>query len=168
MKKFLLILLLLSLMPTEAKAQADVRVDCATQTGQWVACTSPGLGNAGYPTGSTPLAGAFSGANTTTSAATITAPAGKTPYTCYIEANGLGATALGTVQANLTQIGPVGGTTWSFEYTYVAGATLVNVALIHTFNPCVSGGPVGGTMTFNVPGAAGNTLTNLNIQGYAQ
>lgn len=130
--------------------------------------SEPGAGNAGYPSGSTPLANSIATANTTSLGVTITAPAGQFPYVCYIEVSGLGATALTTVSPNITQIGPTGATAFSFEYTYVAGAGLVNAPLQRTFTPCLKGGPAGGTMTFNVAGAAGNTSTNLNIQGYAE
>jgi hypothetical protein len=131
----------------------------------------PGSGNAGYPPGSTPLVGVFSGAAVTSQAAFITAPAGQFPYVCYVEVNGLGSSVTATVTPNLTQVSSTGGLTflWQGQYIFTGSATTVNVPFRLTFTPCVKGGPTGGTMTFNVPGGgAGNTTTNIMIYGYAE
>jgi hypothetical protein len=128
----------------------------------------PGAGNAGYPPGSTPLAAAFSGADTTTQAALITAPANQFPYVCGFEVSGLGATGLTQVAPSLTQVSVTGALTFTFEYTFVAGAGLPNTPLQRTFTPCLRGGPTGGSITLNVPGAAGNTSTLINIWGYTE
>jgi hypothetical protein len=80
----------------------------------------------------------------------------------------LGATAAQTVTVT---VGPLtaGGITHSFEYTYVAGATLPNTPLIHSYTPCMPGASTAGAINVTVPGAtAGNTSTLINVWGFSE
>jgi hypothetical protein len=141
---------------------------------QTVACQGPTAGNCvaaaqvapGIASGQTAVTGVFSGADTTTAAASLAATAGKTNFVCEISIDGLGATAIGNVLATLA--GLAGGNTLTYQYSMPAGATVPSVPVVRTFNPCKSASAVNTAITLTVPGAAGNTSTNINIGGYQQ
>lgn len=109
-----------------------------------------------------PLNGVFSGADTGGQSASITASAGMTPYITGFRVDGLGATAATNVTVTIT--GTSSGTL-SYTYSFVAGATTPNTPLDVKL-PVPIASSVGGTITVSVPGAAGNTNTNINLYGY--
>lgn len=127
----------------------------------------PGSGNAGYPPGSTPTGSVASGANTGGFGVSITPGATTYAYLCGAQVNGLGATGATTVTPTIT--GAAGGTlTYQGQYTFPAGAAVVTTPFERTFTPCLRGSAPGIAVTFNVPGAAGNTATNSQIWGYVE
>jgi hypothetical protein len=123
-----------------------------------------GTGVAGFPAGSTPISAVFSGADTTTAAATLAAAAGKTTYISGFTVAGLGSTAGGPV--TVTVSGLVGGTTQSYSYVYTASATTPNTPLQVTFNQAIPGNAVNTAIVVTVPGQAGNTATQINAWGF--
>ena len=130
----------------------------------------PGLGNAGYPPGSTPAAAVFGpGANAAGASASIAPPAGQFAYLCYFEVSGNGATAATTVspQSQGNTVGP-NGLFWENSYTYPLGAGVAATPFTRSFNPCLRGATQGSALGVNVPGAAGNTTTVIQVTGYTQ
>jgi hypothetical protein len=114
----------------------------------------------------TPVTGTFSGADTTTAAATLTGVAGKTTYICGFQVNGLGLTTGATVQVAVATIAP--GNTLNFAYTFPTGAAVVATPITQTFSPCLPASAAGANITVTVPGGAGNTSTNISAWGYLQ
>lgn len=112
----------------------------------------------------TPVTGVFSGADTTTAAASLAATAGKTNFVCDISIDGLGATAINNALATVT--GLAGGNTLTYLYSMPVGATVPSVPVRLNFNPCKAASAVNTAITVTVPGAAGNTATEINVGGY--
>jgi hypothetical protein len=127
-------------------------------------CTSGGTGPGGNPAGATPVTGVFSGADTTTAAATLAGAAGHTTYICNFTVSGLGATAQTPVTVTVATL--TGGNTLSYSYVFVAGATLPNTPLAVNYTPCLAASAAATAITVTVPGAAGNTATQINASGY--
>jgi hypothetical protein len=117
----------------------------------------------GYPAGATPLTAAFTGADTTTAAATLPAAVGQRTYVCGYSISGAGATAATPVNAVLSGL----TTSLQYVYTYIAGATLANQTLQGTFLPCVPSSALNTAIVMTVPGAAGNTNTAISLTGYS-
>jgi hypothetical protein len=136
----------------------------------WAAMVSCALAqssgfNPAYPPRATAVAAVSSGADTTTASASIPAAPGQTSYVCGFTVSGLGATA-GT---NVTvTVGPLAtaGSNFSYPYVFAAGATLLNTMLAVSYLPCIPANAQNTAITVTVPGAAGNTSTNINVQGY--
>lgn len=143
---------------------------CPGATGIAVPCNAPASGTvaAGYPPNSTPQANSFSGADTTTQALAIAGAAGKFSYLCGFRVDGLGATALANVTVTVGGFIPGASLSMSFIYTFPLGATIASAPLIQAFSPCLEGAGLGNAITLTVPGAGGNTQTNINIWGYQQ
>jgi hypothetical protein len=122
----------------------------------------------GYPAGSIPLASATSGADTSTLSATLGSDPGRLTYVCGWAVSGLGATAATNVVVTVGNIFPGGGgnTTLVYEYAFTATAVTPNVPIGNNFSPCLPTTAVGTGITVTVPGAAGNTVTNINLWGY--
>jgi hypothetical protein len=126
-----------------------------------------GSGSAGYPPGATPQIGITNGADTTGVGASITPSASQYAYLCSFEINGLGATAATTVTPTIS--GTAGGApTFQGQYTFPLGATVVATPLIRSYSQCMRGAGLGQALNINVPGAAGNTTTNITVYGYVQ
>src|SRR5215831_15496110 len=101
----------------------------------------------------TPIVGVFSGADTSSAAATLTGVAGKTTYICGFSVSGLGATSATNVTAT---VATVGGVTMSFTYAFANGATALSTTLLIYFPMCLPNNTLGGNIVVTVPGAAGN------------
>jgi hypothetical protein len=129
---------------------------CLNAAGQAVVCnpTNPGTG----------VTGSFAGADTTTAAATLAGAAGKTTYVCGFSINGLGATAATTVNVTVGTL--IGGNSANFVYIFALGATVQNTPLVQNFSPCIPANAVNTAITVTVPGAAGNTSTNISAWGF--
>ena len=117
----------------------------------------------------TPVTATFAGADTSTATATITAPAAKFAYLCGFNVSGLGATAATTVSPTITGLASGSTFTLNGAYTFAAGAAVQNTP----FNPapfptCLAGNGAGTNIVVTVPGAAGNTITDINAWGYTQ
>jgi hypothetical protein len=130
------------------------------------ATPAAGSGNAGYPTGATPVGNAFSGADTTTAAATLPAAAGKFTYIAGFTVSGLGATATTTVNVTVGTL--VGSTTPTYSYVFQTGATVVDTSVSVLYSPAIPANAINLPITVTVPGAAGNTATQINAWGYQQ
>lgn len=174
MLRILLTLAAILLWATVASAQT---VSCTGPTGQNCVpvvtipsslSATAGSGNAGYPVGSTPITAIFSGADTTSSAATLAAAAAKFTYICGFQIGGLGATAATIVNPTVGTV--IGGNTFTFAsaYTFASGAAVASTPFTYTFSPCVPGSAVNTAVVVTVPGAAGNTSTAINAWGYQQ
>ncbi len=136
---------------------------CLNSSGQAIACTGT-AGAAGYPAGATPIGGAFSGADTTTQAATLALASGKTTYICGFTVSGLGATGATTVAVTVATL--VGSTTLTYSYVFPAGATVVATSIGKEYSPCIPASAAAAAITITVPGAAGNTATQINAWGF--
>jgi hypothetical protein len=143
--------------PGNNVAQGGVQM-CINPSGQAVPCTSP--------TGQTQVTGAFSGADTTTQAATLAGTAGKTTFICGFSVSGLGSTAGGQVSVTVATL--TGPTTLTYSYVFAAGAAVANTPIQFTYNPCLPASAVNTAITVTVPGQAGNTATQINTWGYQQ
>jgi hypothetical protein len=119
----------------------------------------------GYPAGSIPLVAVVSSADTTSSVATLSAITGRLTYVCGFSVSGLGATALTNVVVTAASV--VGNVSPSYAYSFPLGATLPAVPIGNSFTPCLPGSLVNSPISVTVPGAAGNTNTNVNAWGYA-
>jgi hypothetical protein len=144
---------------------------CLNASGQAVPLDALGLncgGDSGGngPPGSVQTTGVFSGADTTTAGASLAATANKTNYLCGVNISGLGATAATTVVFTIT--GLIGGNTLSYSYVFVAGVALPNTPVPLFFTPCIAASAVNSAITVTVPGAAGNTATQINVNGFRQ
>jgi hypothetical protein len=126
-------------------------------------CTS---GGGTLPSGATPVTGTFSGADTTTQAITLAGTAGKTTYICSFSVSGLGATAGTSVTVTVATL--LGSSTLSYSYFYQAGATVANTPLVVNYPQCIAANAAATAITITVPGAAGNTLTQINASGFQQ
>jgi hypothetical protein len=130
-----------------------------------------------YPSGALPMVGYISAANTGGGlnvflpVSGVTVPPNKVVYICGFNVNGLGATALTNVGVNLysTQRGDGAGATPLFAYQFPAGVTAIATPITMNFSPCLAAnGPGNNTINVFVPGAAGNTQTNIMLWGYAK
>lgn len=109
---------------------------------------------------------AATGADTASSAVQI-GDATHFTYVCGITVSGLGATAATNVTVTVGPFTTTAGSQNSitFEYAFTGSATTINTPINVTFPVCL---PTFGIATLTVPGAAGNTVTNLAIWGYKQ
>ena len=114
----------------------------------------------------TTVGNAFSGADTTSQAATLALAAGKTTYICGWTVSGLGATGATTVQIVVATL--VGSSSPNYSYVFPAGATVVATSAGATYSPCIPANAAASAITVTVPGAAGNTATQINAWGYQQ
>lgn len=121
--------------------------------------------NPQYPPRATAIVGVATGADTASATATIPAAQGQTSYVCGFTVSGLGATGLTNVTVT---VGPLAtaGSNFSYPYQFVAGATLINTMLQVSYQPCIPANAINTAITVTVPGSAGNTSTNINVQGY--
>jgi hypothetical protein len=141
---------------------------CLNASGIAVPVDAAGLncGNSGGngPPGSVQATGVFAGADTSTASAALGATVNKTNYACSLTITGLGATALTPVVATIA--GLIGGNTLSYTYIFPAGATTAATPLVINFSPCIAASAANSAITATVPGAAGNTATQINITGF--
>lgn len=119
---------------------------------------------AGWSPG-TPIVGVFSGADTSSATATLTGVANKVTYICGFSVSGLGATSATNVTVT---VATVAGGTLSFSYAFASGATALSTTLLIFFPMCLPNNTIGGNIVVTVPGAAGNTATQINAHGYVQ
>jgi hypothetical protein len=112
----------------------------------------------------TPVAAVFTGADTTTQNVALAGVANKTTYICGISVTGLGATGLTAISVTVASIAP--GVTLTFQYVMPAGATVQSTPLAVNFSMCLPASATGTAITVTVPGAAGNTATQINAWGY--
>jgi hypothetical protein len=115
----------------------------------------------------TPVMGVASGADTSTLSTTLpaaTAGSGKFTYICGVTISGLGATGLTTVVATIATL--TGNKTASMTYIFPAGATVATTPINIQFSMCVPANAKETAITITVPGAAGNTATQINAHGY--
>jgi hypothetical protein len=138
---------------TAVNAIGQVRM-CINATGNAVACQGINV------------TGAFSGANTNSASAMLAGAIGKTAYICGFQVNGLGATGVTTVNISVATL--VGGNTANFAYTFPAGATVAATPMSQTFSPCLPANAAATPLSITVPGAVGNTSTNISAWGYQQ
>lgn len=148
--------------PNGATAGGSVQM-CVNSASQAIPCTGT-TGAAGYPAGATPIGGAFSGADTTSQAATLALASGKTTYICGFTVSGLGATGATTV--NVTVATLVGSVTLTYSYVFPAGATVVATSIGREYSPCIPASAAAAAITITVPGATGNTATQINAWGF--
>jgi len=115
-----------------------------------------------------PVTGVFSGADTSSQAVTLTGATNKTTYICGFTISGLGATSATAVVATVASLAKGDGTgvTWSYTYVFASGATTVSQPLVVQFSMCIPASAIGASITVTVPGAAGNTATQINAHGY--
>lgn len=134
-------------------------------TNGWLQSIFNQLSDSGGAGPATPITATFSGADTTTAAATLAAAASKTTFICGFQVNGLGATGLANGVATVT--GLTGGATINYTYSMPAGVTVVTTTPLNViFSPCIPGNAVNTAIVVTVPGAAGNTSTTISAQGY--
>jgi hypothetical protein len=114
--------------------------------------------------GGTQITGVFSGADTSSAAATLAGTAGKTTYICGFNVNGQGATGASIVNIAVATL--IGGNTANFVYTMPAGATVVSTPVVQNFTPCIPANAAATAITVTVPGAAGNVNTSIMAWGY--
>lgn len=110
----------------------------------------------------------FSGADTSSAAATLPAAAGKFTYICGFNVSGLGATGATIVSPTVGTVSPGNTLTFSGGYTFPAGATVAATPFNQTFPGCLAGNAVNTGIAVTVPGAAGNTSTTINVWGFQQ
>jgi hypothetical protein len=140
---------------------------CVNASGQAAPCNAPGSGSSGYPPGSTPISAVFSGADTTTANAALAAGgAGIFTYVCGFSITGLGATAATPVSPTVATV--ANGKTLTYSYLFALGATAQNTPVSFTYAPCLPASAANAALTVTVPGAAGNTATQINAWGYQQ
>jgi hypothetical protein len=108
----------------------------------------------------------FNGANTTGQTLLIEGQSDRTAYICGLTVSGKGATAAKSVAVTVLTLAPSPKLT--FEYNYPAGTDTIAMPLVKNFRPCLPSSTVGGSITVIVPGAAGNTQTNVVATGYRQ
>lgn len=170
MLKFLATLLLFLGLLAPARAQQNDPGCSPAGSTQLVSCRQFGLGNDGYPIGSTPITAGFSGANTTSAQAVLTPLAGQFAYICGLSVNGLGATAQTFANVNLQNA--QSGFQWTGMYQYVAGAAVANPGFPSTgwmtFTPCLRANAISTNINIVVGGAAGNTSTIIEAAGYSK
>jgi hypothetical protein len=161
MKKILLLLLLL-LLPGEALAQQPI---CANPAGQWLSCSTQGLGNAGYPAGATPIAVSITA---TTGGITALLPnvANQYTYACGFSVSPGSATAAITLLVTLLNI--AGTFTWAVGAPVTAAGT-TGATLTVLFTPCLRSNVVNQQVGV-VVGAlgAGGVNQAATIWGYQQ
>lgn len=159
-----------TMFPTPSGSSAAPLVVPGTlnASSQAVPLAAFGLGNAGYPPGSTPLIATFNGADTASQAITFAADTARVNFVCEVSIEGLGATATATVSPSIS--GLASGSTWTFfdDYIFATGAAVVNTPFRKSFNPCLAGNAVNTALSLTVPGAAGNTTTVIQMSGYKQ
>jgi len=135
----------------------------------WAAMVSCALAqtsgfNPSYPPRASAVTAVNSAADTTTLAAALPAATGQWTYICGFTVSGLGATT--GVGTPVTVATLVGGNTATYEYSFVTGATLANPVLSINYTPCIPASAINAAITVTVTGAAGNTATNIVVQGY--
>jgi hypothetical protein len=118
---------------------------------------------AGVPTSVTAV---FTGADTASATATLSAAAGQFTYICGFNVSGLGATAATSVTPTVT--GLPNTLTYTGAFTFAAGATVADAAVSFTYAPCLPSSAVNTGIVVTVPGAAGNTALSINAWGYRQ
>jgi hypothetical protein len=124
-------------------------------------------GQAGYPGNATPITAVFSGADTTTAAATLAAPAaGKFDYICGFSVSGLGSTAGGGVSVTIATL--ASSNTLTYSYVFAAAVGTQNTPIGFTYNPCLPASAAAAAIVVTVPGQAGNTATQINAWGFQQ
>jgi hypothetical protein len=106
----------------------------------------------------------FNGANTTSQAVSIAGKPGRTAYICSLRVSGLGATAAKSVAVTVATL--ASSPTLTYQYNYPAGAKTIAPPLEKSFSPCLPSSTVGNSITVTVPGAAGNTQTDVVVTGY--
>lgn len=162
MRRLLFALLLLAGVQISAPAQAQVIPGCATPgSTQPASCVQPGLGNAGYPIGSTPQAQSATG---TTGAVSATLPAiqGQYEYFCLLKISTIGGTA--TISP-ITLSGLQGGNfIIQGVNSSVAGNTYEPVPLVQCLRAATPNTAI--TATTTADGTA--TSVNVYISGYSQ
>jgi hypothetical protein len=127
-----------------------------------------------YPPGALPLVSAFSGANTGGLSLNMPylgpPPPNKTVYLCGFNVSGLGATGLTNIGIIVANVNRGDGVVANpiFEYQFPAGATVLAVPVTVTFTPCLQATAPNVQMGLSINGAAGNTVMNVNIWGYAK
>jgi hypothetical protein len=171
MRKLLMVgtaLVALALLTAESRAQSPAQTCAAPGSTIPASCLQPGLGNATYPIGATPLSCAFSGANTTTATCTLQSAPGQFAYFCGVTFSGLGATAATPVTPTIT--GLVNTITLTGGFTFVAGAAAFDTVTSYSFasNACQPASAVNTNIVITLPGAAGNTQTNIYGWGFRQ
>jgi hypothetical protein len=137
----------------------------------------PSTGTA-YPYNAIPVTAVFAAADTVTASASIPAFPGRVSYICGFTVNGLGLTTGATV--NVT-VGPLIGTflqgqlppnpsqqpnSFSYQYTFPTGAAALTTPIGANYWPCIPASLPNTALAVTVPGGAGNTSTNINVQGY--
>jgi hypothetical protein len=123
-------------------------------------------GELGYPTDAFPLTGASGTVANASAAATLTATAGHKVYICGLVITSTGSTAAAVVAPTVT--GLTGGTL-TFAYASVAGVTLQNPTISHSFIPCVPASAAGTNIVITLPAlGAGNTNATVNAWGFVQ
>lgn len=137
---------------------------CPNTSGNAVPCNSVPSTGSQFPNGATSVTGVFSGADTTTAAASLAATPNVFNFVCDVSVTGLGATAINN--ALVTLAGLAGGNTLTYQYSMPAGATVPATPIILTFSPCKPASAANTAITVTVPGAAGNTSTTINVGGY--
>jgi hypothetical protein len=123
-------------------------------------------GELGYPTDAFPLTGASGTVANASAVATLTTTAGHKAYLCGLVITSTGSTAAAVVAPTVT--GLTGGTL-TFAYATVAGATLQNPTISHSFIPCVPASAAGVNIVVTLPAlGAGNTNATASAWGYFQ
>lgn len=167
MRKWLLIAAAIFGLAGPAHGQALVDISCAPPgSTQPVACRSPGVGNATYPPGSTPITNAATG---TTAGATATLPgvAGKFTYLCGFQVS-VGA-ATGAITITITTTGLSSNWTLSAGAPVAAAGTTGPIVSLPSMNQCLPASAVNTPITV-VAGAlgAGGVNQSVNAWGFQQ
>lgn len=157
---------------------------CLPAKAQTVACTGPtagncvavapfsssagaGSGNAGYPSGATPLvitAAGNVGSGSVT--ATINGAAGQHTYICGFTIANNGATTPAIQNITFGTFNSQGSGNLTFLLNFAAVGTLST--LQQTFTPCLRSTNTAQNLALTVNTQAGNTLTDISLWGYQQ
>jgi hypothetical protein len=111
-----------------------------------------------------PVTGVFSGADTASASASLAAAPGRVTHICGFSISGLGSTAGGPVSVTVATL--AGGNTETFSYVFTASVTTANTPVTKVYTPCMPSNAVNSAIIVTVPGQAGNTATQINVEGF--
>jgi hypothetical protein len=152
---------LLFALPAQAQITFGTPNPSVNAIGQVMMCVNSA--NAAVACQGAAVTATFSGADTSSAVATLPAAAGATTYICGFTISGLGATSATNVIGTIASL--TGGTA-SHEYSFPLGATVASSPVTVRFTPCIPASAVNTGIPVTVPGAAGNTSTNIVAWGF--
>lgn len=124
------------------------------------------VSNPTYPPGAIAVIDSTSTADTASQTATLPASPSRLTHICGWTVTGLGATALSNVVVTVATL--QGNKTLNYAYAMPVGATVIAAPVGDNYTPCLPANAVNTAVVVTVPGAAGNTNTNIAVWGYQQ